>query len=181
MKNFQINLFIVLALGLCGLCVFQWYGQTVQRREIITLNSMVSERNVTIENATNSVATLTQQVGQMDARLTEIKTELATNVQLITSQKIQIEQLQFTGANLTNEITQYQTAVDALTAKLKDAYADLEKQNSAITNLISQRDEFVKKFNDSVKDRNDVVTKYNALAAQVAKLQSGNNNSNGNN
>ena len=28
MKNFQQNLLIVLALGLCGLCVYQWYGQT---------------------------------------------------------------------------------------------------------------------------------------------------------
>ncbi len=36
MKNFQINLFIVLALGLCGLCTWQWYEQTVQRTEIQT-------------------------------------------------------------------------------------------------------------------------------------------------
>ena len=173
MKNFQTNLFIVLALGLCGLCAFQWYGQTVQRTEIVTLNGMVSDRNITIQNATNSVATLTQQTVQMDARLTELKTEMATNEQLVTSQKIAIEQLQFDGANQTNEIAQYKTAVDTLTARLKDAYANLEKQNEVITNLVVQRDDFVKKFNDSVKDRNDVVAKYNTLAAQVEKLQSG--------
>ena len=32
-----------------------------------------------------------------------------------------------------------------------------------------QRDEFVKKYNDSVKDRNDVVTKYNDLVKQLQK------------
>jgi chromosome segregation ATPase len=176
MKNFQINLFIILALGLCGLCAFQWYEQTAQRADIVTLNHMVSDRNITIENATNSVATLTQQVGEMDARLTELKTEIATNGQFITTQRIEIGQLQFANANQTNEIAQYQTAVDTLTSKLKDAYADLEKQNSAITNLISQRDEFVKRFNESVKDRNDVVTKYNALAAPFQKQSAGGSN-----
>ena len=30
---------------------------------------------------------------------------------------------------------------------------------------------FVKKYNDSVKDRNDVVTKYNELVGQVQKTQ----------
>jgi hypothetical protein len=33
----------------------------------------------------------------------------------------------------------------------------------------------VQKYNDEVKDRNDIVEKYNALAKQVEKLQSGGN------
>jgi hypothetical protein len=38
---------------------------------------------------------------------------------------------------------------------------------------VAQRDEFVKKFNDEVQDRNEVVAKYNDLAARVQKLQGG--------
>jgi chromosome segregation ATPase len=173
MKNFQSNLLIVLALGLCALCAFQWYEQTIQRNEITTLNGMVYEKNVAFQDATNSLAILNHQVEQMDARLTEMKAAAATNEQLVVAQKVEIAQLQFNGANLTNEIAQYKTAVDTLTAKLKKAYANLESQNSSITNLVVQRDEFVKKFNDSVKDRNDVVAKYNDLAKQVEKLQGG--------
>ena len=67
--------------------------------------------------------------------------------------------------------------MDALEAKLKDAYAGIDKQNDTITNLVSQRNDLVQKYNDEVKDRNDIVTKYNDLAKQVEKLQSGNNNS----
>jgi hypothetical protein len=37
--------------------------------------------------------------------------------------------------------------------------------------LVAQRDEFVKKFNDEMKDRNDVVNKYNDLVRQVEKNQ----------
>jgi chromosome segregation ATPase len=173
MKNFQSNLLIALALALCALCAFQWYEQTIQRNEITTLNGMVYEKNVAFQDATNSIATLNHQVEQMDARLTEMKAAAATNEQLVVVQKVEIAQLQFNGANLTNEIAQYKTAVDTLTAKLNEAYANLESQNSSITNLVAQRDEFVKKFNDEVKDRNDIVVKYNDLVGQVQKQQGG--------
>jgi chromosome segregation ATPase len=173
MKNFQQNLLIVLALALCGLCAFQWHAQTVQRNEIATLNGMVYEKNIAIQDATNSLATLNHQIEQMDARLTEIKAAAATNEQLVISQKAEIVQMQFFNESLTNQISQYKQAVDTLEKKLKDAYASIEQQNEAITNLVSQRDDFVKKFNDEVKDRNDVVGKYNDLANQVQKQQGG--------
>jgi len=173
MKNFQQNLLLTLALALCVLCAFQWYAQTIQRNEITTLNGLAYDKNLAIQAATNSLATLNHQVEQMDARLTEIKAAAATNEQLVAVQKVEIRRLQLIGANLTNEITQYQAAVDTLQAKLKDAYAGIRQQNETITNLVVQRDDFVRKYNDSVKDRNAVVAKYNELAAQVQKLQPG--------
>jgi chromosome segregation ATPase len=173
MKNFQVNLFILLALGLCGLCARQWYEQTVQRGEIETLNRMVYDRNAAIQGDTNSIATLNHQVNQMDARITEIKAAATTNEQLVISQKAEIAQLQFANDNATNEIAQYKAAVDALESKLKETYAGVDKQNEAITNLIAQRDDLVQKYNDEVKDRNDIVAKYNDLAKQVEKQQKG--------
>jgi chromosome segregation ATPase len=174
MKNFQQNLLIIFALALCGLCAFQWYEQTLQRNTIQTLNQLVYDRNAAIQSYTNSIATLNHQIAQMDARLTEIKAAAATNEQLVVSQKAEIERLQFTSENLTNEIAQYKAAVDTLEPKLKDAYAGIKKQNEAITNLVAQRNDLVQKYNDEVKDRNDIVAKYNNLVKQV---QSGNGNS----
>ena len=151
MKNLQVNLFILLALGLCGLCARQWYEQTVQRDEIQTLDQMVYDRNAAIQGYTNSIATLNHQVNQMDASLAEIKAAAATNDQLIISQKAAIAQLQFANDNFTNEIAQYKTAVDALEAKLTDAYAGIGKQNEAITNLVAQRNDLVQKYNELAK------------------------------
>jgi len=168
MKNFQSNLLITLALALCSLCAWQWYGQTIQREEITTLNGIVYEKNADIQNDTNSLAVQSRQIEQMDARITEIKSAAATNELLVVDQQRQIRKLQFT-----NQITDYKQAVDTLTAKLKDAYAGLAKQNDVITNLVAQRDDFVKKFNDEVKDRNDVVAKYNDLVSQVQKQKGG--------
>jgi chromosome segregation ATPase len=173
MKNFQANLLIVLALALCGLCAWQWHEQTVQRDEITTMNGILYDKNVAIQDATNSIATLDHQVAQMDARITGIKAAAAANEQLVVSQKARLAQLQFKNASLTNEVAQYRVAVDTLESKLKDAYADVEQQNAAITNLVAQRDDFVKKFNAEVKDRNDVVAKYNDLVKQVQVQPSG--------
>jgi len=167
MKNFQQNLLVILAIALCGLCAWQWYEQTIQRNEIQTLNQMVYDRNAAIQNDTNSIANLNFQINQLDANLTEIKAEGATNAQLVILQKAQIVQLQFQIENFTNEIAQYKSAVDTLETKLKDAYDGIGKQNETISNLVVQRDDLVKKYNDQVKDRNDIVAKYNDLVKQL--------------
>lgn len=172
MKNSQINLLVLLALALCGLCAFQWYEQTVQRNEIATLNGMVYDRDVSIRDATNSIATANQQIQQMDSHLAEIKAVAATNEQVMVSQKAEITRLRFSEINLTNEVAQYKVAVATMEEKLKQAYASLQTQNETITNLVAQRDDLVKKYNDEVKDRNDVVAKYNDLAARIEKNQS---------
>jgi len=175
MKNFQVNLFIVLAVCLCGLCAWQWYEQTVQRVTIQSLNRMVYDRDAAIQNYTNSIATLNHQVDQMDTSLTEMKAEAETNQQFIVSQKAEIAQLQFANENFTNEIAQYKAGVDALESKLKEAYTGIEKQNAAISNLVAQRNDLVQKYNEEVKDRNSIVSKYNELAKQVEKQQGSGN------
>jgi chromosome segregation ATPase len=167
MKNFQQNLLILLALGLCGLCAWQWYAQTVQRDTIQDLNKMVYDRNAAIQGYTNSIATLNAKVSEMDVHMTALAATLATNEQMMASQEVQIAQLQFQHDNDTNEIAQYKTAVDTLNSRLKDAYADLEKQNETITNLVSEREDLVQKYDSLATNRNDIVLKYNALVKQV--------------
>jgi chromosome segregation ATPase len=171
MKNFQANLLIVLALALCVLCAFQWHLQTVQRNAIETQNQMLFQKNADIQGFTNSIATLNQQVIQIDARMTELKTVAATNEALALAQKAELTRWQLIGAGWTNEIAQYKTGVETLSTKLNEAYTGIKAQNTTITNLLTQRDDFVKKYNDEVKDRNDIVAKYNELAKQVEKLQ----------
>jgi chromosome segregation ATPase len=167
MKNFQQNLLIILALALCGLCAWQWYEQTVQRTTIQALNQMVYDRNATIQNDTNSIATLNSKVDDLDARVTGLKATVATNTQVMAAQKAQITLLQFDHENDTNEIAQYQVAVDTLNSKLKEAYAGIDKQNVTITNLLSQREDLVQKYDELATNRNDIVVKYNALVKQM--------------
>jgi chromosome segregation ATPase len=172
MKNFQQTLLIILAVCLCLLCAYQWYGQTAERKSIQQLNQMVYEKSVYIRDYTNSIATLNHQVVEMDSNLTALRISAATNAEIIATQKRELELLQYGYEKATNVIVQYKDAVGDLTNRLNEAYAGIEKQNAAIKQLAAQRDEFVQKYNDEVKDRNNVVSNYNALAAEVKKMQS---------
>jgi chromosome segregation ATPase len=173
MKHFQQNLLVALAICLCGLCAYQWYYQTLQRTQTGTLNQLVYEKSVAIRDYTNSIVTLNHQVAEMDARLTELRGTVKTNETTMLDQKEELARLQTVNGGLTNDMAQYKAAVDTMTARLKEAYDGINKQNESLKELVAQRDEFVKKYNDSIKDRNDIVAKYNELAAQVEKLQSG--------
>ncbi|HWD91494.1 MAG TPA: hypothetical protein VG938_04010 [Verrucomicrobiae bacterium] len=171
MKNFQQNLLIFLAVCLCGLCAYQWYYQTVQRNEVAKLSRVAYDESVSIRDDTNSIATLNHQISLMDSNLTELKSAAKTNAEITAAQKRELGRLQIVSEGLTNELAQYRDAVGTLTNKLNEAYAGIEKQNVALKELAAQRDEFVQKYNDEVKDRNNVVSNYNALASQVQKLQ----------
>jgi chromosome segregation ATPase len=173
MKNLQQNLFIIVALGLCGLCVSQWYGQTLQRNEIQALEQTVYGKSAAIQGYTNSIRTMDRQIAQMDARITELKAQAKTNAEFVIAQKREFNRLQATAEGLTNEISEYRAAVEGLQGKLKEAYDAIKRQNAAMKELEAQRDEFVNKLNDSVKDRNAVVAKYNDLVGQVQRAQAG--------
>jgi chromosome segregation ATPase len=166
MKNFQQNLLIVLAIALCGLCAWQWYAQTVQRKTIGDLNQMVFDRNAAIENYTNSIASLNLHINEMDGRIADLKVTVATNEQMVISQKAQIEQLQFDNGNFSNEVAQYKVAVGTLEAKLKDADDGIDKQNETISNLLSQRNDLVQKYDELATNRNEIVARYNEMVKQ---------------
>jgi chromosome segregation ATPase len=171
MKNFQQNLLILLALALCGLCCWQWYWQTLQRKEMESVTQLLNQKVAAIQDYTNSIHTMDGQIAQMDARLTEFKATIKTNNEVILQQKRELNNLEATNNALTLKIEAYKEGVDKLEQKLKEAYDGIQKQNDAIKTLTAQRDEFVQKLNTSVKDRNDVVNKYNDLVAQYEKLQ----------
>jgi chromosome segregation ATPase len=171
MKNFHQNLLITLALGLCVLCAFQWYGQTLQRNQMEGLHQLIYEKSSAIQSYTNSIKTMDRQITLLDGRIAELKETVKTNDQIMLTQKRELNRLEFISRGLTNQIVEYKKGVETLEAKLKEAYDGVKKQNESIKELVAQRDEFVKKSNDSVKERNDIPTKYNELVQRVEKLQ----------
>ncbi len=167
MKNFHQNLLIILALSLCGLCVCQWYDQTVQRNRLENLNQLLAAKSSAIAGCTNSMATLDHEVAQMDARITELKHAAAASDETNRAQTREITRLQLLTEVQTNEISQYQTAVSNLEARLQEVADGVKKQNAAIAELTTQRDNFLQQLNDSIRDRNAIVDKYNDLVKQV--------------
>ena len=171
MKNLQQTLLIVLALGLCGLCAWQWYFQTVQRDRIDKLDLMIYKQAAEIQGYTNSIAGMEAEIAGQQARINDLKQSATSNDQAILLEKREVLRLQISASAMSNEIVQYQSLTNLLASKLEEAYDGVKKQNEAISNVVAQRDEFVGKYNDSVKSRNELVEKYNDLIQQIKKLQ----------
>ena len=171
MKNFQQNLLIGIGLALCGLCAWQWYVQTVLRNHIEVLDQSIFKQSVEIQGYTNSIKTMDGEITELQTHIGELKKEGATNNQLVLEQKRDLLRLRLSAESLSNQIVQYQEATNVLERKLAEAYDGIKKQTDALSQLAAQRDEFIGKYTNSVKERNDLVEKYNALVERVKKMQ----------
>jgi chromosome segregation ATPase len=167
MKGIQERMFVVLALAMCGLCAYQWYELSVQRGRIVTLAAQVAARDLALREATNTVATSDHQVARLDAEALAWRAACRTNAQLLAEQRREVARLHGVEDGLAARLEQYRSAVDTLTNKVKTAYDGIESQNSAIKQLTAQRDELVAKCNASMRERNELVAKYNDLVKRL--------------
>jgi len=174
MKNLQQKLFIVLAVCLCALCAYQWYFQTVQRAAIEKRDQEIFQKSAGIQSYTNSIKGMDAQISQMQERIGELKRAAMTNEQFVILAKRENARLQSSTDLLSNEVVEYKAAAAKLEETLTNTYAGIEKQNAAMKDLVGQRDEFVQKYNDSIKERNAIVAKYNDVVDRINKLQAAN-------
>jgi chromosome segregation ATPase len=172
MKNFQINLLFFLSLGLCGLCAWQWYVQTLLHKDGEDLQRVIFKQASDIQGYTNSIRNMDAEIAGLSTRVNELKAEAVTNQQISLQQKHEIARLQSASDVLSNEVVQYKGIVDQFEAKLKEAYDGIEKQNNTVKTLVAERDDAIKKYNDSIKERDALIEKYNDLVDRVKKLQS---------
>jgi chromosome segregation ATPase len=173
MKNFQQNLLIALALCLCGLCAWQWYGQTQQRADFGRLNAIANQKSALIQGYTNTIQTMQHQIGTMDAHITDLENTMSNNDNMIAGQRRELNQWEAENTALTNAIEQYKDGVAKLEARVKEDNDAIEKQNGELKQLVADRDALLTKYNNLVLDRNNVVSNYNDLAARFVKLQGG--------
>lgn len=167
MKNLQRNLFIVLAIGLCGICVYQWYLQARQLNTIERLDQIIYQKSADIQGCTNSIRSMDAEINQLHDRIAQLKRAAVSNDQWAITEKREVARLLSASDILSNEIVDYKTAVDGLTNKLKQAY-DGENE------LVAQRDDFVNKLNESIKAQNSLTAKYNDLVGRFNRLQATN-------
>jgi len=165
MKNPLQTLLMSLALCLCALCTWQWYGQVLQRKAMTALAQVNYDESTAIQGYTNTINNMDHQIAQMDARISDLRDTLSSNTTTIVG-------LQQDNSRLNIVVDQYSNAVVVLQGQMKQANESIRRQNDAMKDLVSQRDDFVARLNESIKERNDIVTKYNELTKQLEQIQS---------
>jgi chromosome segregation ATPase len=164
MKNPLETLFITLALGLCALCTWQWHSQVVQRKAMTALAQINYDESTAIQGYTNTINNMDHQIAQMDARISELRDALSSNT-------VTIVDLHQENGHLHILVDEYSNAVVVLQGQMKQANESIRRQNEAMKDIVSQRDDFVSRLNASIKERNDIVTKYNELVKQLEQIQ----------
>lgn len=157
MKNPLQTLLVILALSLCGLCTWQWYGQVLQRRDMTEMGQKIHDQATAIRGYTNSISTMDRQIAQLDASVTELRDVTRSNA-------VTIAALQRESNTFSNQAVRYREVAEE---NAKQANETIRHQNETIKSLISERDGFVKQLNDSIKERNEVVTQFNELVKRV--------------
>ena len=155
------SLLIACALGLCALCAWQWHVQVRQHRERTALAQTLANQSAEIQHATNSLAVLDQQIAQQDAHLRDLRNSAQTN-------RLELLALRAETNRLTSALVQAQATAET---QLQQANATIRQQNELLKNLATQRDDFVQRLNETIQDRNAVVTKYNDLVKRLAETQ----------
>ena len=171
MKNLLQNLLVFLSFGLCVLCAWPWYIQTLLHSQGEALQRTIFKQEAEIQVLTNSIKNSDAEIAGLSTRVNELKRAAMTNDLAADEQHREIMRLNKTSEVLSNEIGQYKVIVDKLEARLKEASEGIEKQNESFKKLLAERDEAIQKYNDSMKDRNALAEKYNALVERFNKLQ----------
>jgi chromosome segregation ATPase len=165
MKNPLQTLLMSLALCLCALCTWQWYGQVLQRKAMTALAQVNYDESTAIQGYTNTINNMDHQIAQMDARISDLRDTLNSNT-------VTIVGLQQDNSRLNIVVNQYSNAVVVLQGQMRQANESIRRQNDTMKDLVTQRDDFVARLNESIKERNDIVTKYNELTKQLEQIQS---------
>lgn len=177
----RFNFILLLSLG--TLCVFQWtteksarsrIGSLLKARE--TLTERVSEQGDSLRSANEDLDAFRKQILTLKAQTDEQVTTIRT-------QKAQVTRLEATEAAHIRQIEQWKQA-------LEEHRVAIEGRDGQIKTLVEQRDQYyeankaaieranrtVAALNDLNEKYSDVVTRYNALAAQAQAQETAANN-----
>ena len=128
MKNPLQTLLMSLALCLCALCTWQWYGQVLQRKAMTALAQVNYDESTAIQGYTNTINNMDHQIAQMDARISDLRDTLSSNTFTIVG-------LQQDNSRLNIVVDQYSNAVVVLQGQMKQANESIRRQNDAMKDL----------------------------------------------
>lgn len=165
MRNFLVNLLIVIAIGLCALISLQWHREGRARQTIQKLTDTIHDREEKIQSLEGLLTTTKAEV----VRLDKLKNDLIETNKL---NKLEIEKLTRDLVVANKEIERHLKQVDIYKEALATANESIQKQNEDI----KRQNEDIKRQNEEMKklaeDRNDVVAKYNKVVADFNELAS---------
>jgi uncharacterized coiled-coil DUF342 family protein len=145
------------------LCAWQWYVQTLLHNEGQDLQKTIFKQGSDIQGYTNSIKNMDAEIAGLSTRVNELKHDAAmTNEQTALRTKARNpppQTFQRNDEQRNRPIQRHRGQTGGQSSKRHPLGST--KQNEAIRLLVSERDDAIKKYNDSIKERNALAEKYN--------------------
>jgi chromosome segregation ATPase len=158
------KLLVGLALGLAALCSFQWLRETENRRDV---QEQVSRLQSHAQQNTNRIHQLDLQVSELTEEALSLRTALQTHKQSLIDLGQDRTALEASNRFLAAQLEAYTNAFAQVTNQLNQAHDNIKTQNKLIEEAIAQRDDYARKLNASIRERNEVVDEFNALVRKI--------------
>jgi chromosome segregation ATPase len=167
----RFNFILLLSHG--TLCVFQWNTERTARSRI---GSLLKERETLTQRVTEQTDSLQAANADLDGfrkQILALKSQTDEQVATIRTQKAQVARLEATEAAHLRQLEQwkqaleeYRVAIEARDGQIKTLVEQRDKYYEANKVAIERANRAVATLNDLNEKYSDVVTRYNALAAQ---------------
>lgn len=168
----RLNFILLLSLG--ALCVFQWNTEKTARTRI---GSLLNEReNLTqrVAEQSDSLHAANEDLDAFRKQILALKAQTDEQVTTIRTQKSNLTRLEGSEASLTRQLElwkqaleEYRGAIAARDDQIKTLVEQRDQYYAANKAAIERANHAVAALNDLNEKHNDVVTRYNALAAQA--------------
>jgi chromosome segregation ATPase len=169
--TFLTNLLIVLALGLCALCTYQWLRETNTRVQVQSLHDTRFKLESAIQQHTNNIRVMDARIAELTDDVSRLVGTVKTNTVIIADLRNERSALESSNAFLGSQLHAYTNAFIDATNRLYEAHETLRRQNDQIKELVVQRDDFLARLNESIQAQNRVVEEYNNLVKKVEEFQ----------
>ncbi len=161
-----VTLLVVLALGLCGLCAFQWVRETRLRHRVEALEGdkvkMVEEK-IAAES----------QGQRFQQEIQRVETERAELFRTVESHNAQVATLKAEASvakqevdRLVKQVAALKEALDRVNANTERANEQISRLNTDLRRLADERNKAVERFNELAARRNEELKRYNELVTQ---------------
>lgn len=173
-----VAILIILALGLCGMCAYQWAREARLRLDIEGKNKQIGDLHQEKAAVEALGKRFEQDIKRLEDDKTKIQEVVATNKAEVSRLKAERAKWEFEADKASKQSELYKEAFTKATNVLAETNLGIRKMNDDYRKLGDERNEIVKRYNDLAKEHekvitefNDVVTKYNDLVKQIQAQQ----------
>lgn len=178
MKAFLFSLLVIIVLGLCGICMVQWQREFLLNAKIDELTAqLIAENKLRIEfeekafRFEQEIARLSTLRNETEAALLDATEQVKLLIDDQTGRGYSIAVLMNEVRATAHELAAYKKLAGQGTDALKDRNSEvgaqneaIEKANTGLRQLASERDDLINKLNARTREFNELVEKYNKLA-----------------